>query len=396
VTLVGRGQATGGHSDNPTDQQARDQLTGTFRLRTISGAWQPGELAKVCWALGTLTGAERAALAGVALERSNQLPAARTGHDLDACFHQAAGPVGGDLGTLYLTDRVFARDASGFFGGADGAHASPPSFQTILHEAGHAIDTAPYRRRSRDNAERLMARAGRPFQANQPISIEDIDAANSLDDPQAIANAANLAINAYNAVVTREAGYQQRIAACRTAGGLLAELAPLLDNALLGKSEPALKKVQLIQAEQAALAAAFNSLHGLNDVSTAADYRRIPADSFTAIAAGVQKLDHAPWQAYCTALISWCDIQEHSLQWWLDYGAADGTVVSQQRARFLAYAGTNTIGADLTTYASDCWPGLPDELLCEAFAIWRLDPQGVRRHSQALYNYFQQGSHLAA
>lgn len=395
VTLVGRGQATGGHTDNPTDQQARDQLSNTFRLGTITGAWQPGELAKVLWALSTLSGAERDALAGVALERNNELPPGRTGRDQDACFHQVTGPLSVDPGTLYLTDGAFARDASGFFGGADGAHASPPSFQTILHEAGHAIDTAPYRRRSRDNAERLLARAGQPVQANQPISIDDVGAARTLDGPAATAGTANLAVNAYNAVDKRETGYQQRIAECRTAGGLLTELAPLLGDALIGKSEPAMKKVQLIQAEQAALAAAFDSLAELINISTAAQYRQLPPDSFTAIAADVQKLNHAPWQAYCTALISWCDIQDRIRQWWLDYGAADGTVASQQRARFLACAQTSNISADLTKYASDSWPDFPDELLCEAFAIWRLDPQAVRRHSQALYNYFEQGSHLA-
>jgi hypothetical protein len=398
ATLVGRGLATGGHTEKITDQQARVALLAQYRLSAITGPWRDGELAKVLWALALLAPAERSALAGVALVRVQELPAELKGTHTQATFFHVSGPIAADMGTIYVADRTFADDARGFYAGTDGLPACPPSFQVILHEAGHAIDTAVRRARSRENAEFALTSAGLKYGPGEPIPEKDIDSAIQIGFKNIAAEQAvpGLAVDAFNAVNKKTADADRLISESQQLGGIMATLAEQLKDKQAGKPDkPARDQVALIKRELAGLEEVFEFIRDkINPVLDSAQPERLMPSSFDTARNALNGLDHEPWMKFHQAVMRWCVIQQRAATWRQTY-VKNGKKTTGRRTAFKAYALEKKISEDLTEYSDREWPASPEEFLCEALAIWRVDPPAIGRHSKALSAYFENNLHLA-
>jgi hypothetical protein len=134
-----------------TVEAAKTALKATFGFNAVverDATWTPDQLNKVNVALGKLASSERAALAGVDLVRVAAL-ADKDGKPLTGQFSFKHGVVTGATAAtheqeLRIASLAFDGDDVKFIG--DGSNAAPASFETILHEAGHAIETADQRK----------------------------------------------------------------------------------------------------------------------------------------------------------------------------------------------------------------------------------------------------------
>jgi hypothetical protein len=109
--------------------------------------WTAAELRTVGKALLLMPGEDRAALAGVVLVRMSQVEEAEPNTDAQFYLHQrfnAQQLVVTDIAELQVGDGTFRNDDRVFVGTAE---PRPVSFQKILHEAGHAVELAAYRRK---------------------------------------------------------------------------------------------------------------------------------------------------------------------------------------------------------------------------------------------------------
>jgi hypothetical protein len=115
--------------------------------------------------------------------------------------------------------------------------------------------------------------------------------------------------------------------------------------------------------------------------------------NFDKLREAIKDLDHDPWMNFYREVMRWCDIQQRAAEWRRLY-IKGGKKTTERTQKFKMFVDETGIPVDLTDYAVRKWPQEPDEFYCEAFAIWRVDPPALRRHSEGLYQYFQAGKHL--
>ena len=142
-----------------TQQTTAAALKTDFKLAAVTddgtARWSPNELNDVGAALDLLPGGDKAALEGVELIRVNNIP----GKPSEAGQFEFPQPVAASASAvginakLRLTSRAFDRDTLQFFGGT--RKTVPASFQTILHEVGHAVESEVYRSKWRAHAQAL-------------------------------------------------------------------------------------------------------------------------------------------------------------------------------------------------------------------------------------------------
>jgi len=397
ATLVGRGYPLGGAAEDVSDEAVLRRLD-TYKLSAVNGAWKAGELLKVSRALALLSDTESAALEGVVLERVKELPdSAQNGHTM-AKFVSDFAPEIGEMGTIFVADKTFEDDVMGFYGGADGVPVRPPSFQSILHEVGHAVESAQRRATSRANAEYVLARAGRneTYTLRQTIPDDVILEAKGLTFSNIKAETAheNLAVRAFNAIGDKSADALILIQECRSKGGVMATLADRLGDYQAGKdSNPAEEQIELVRGEQKAITEVFKFIAGLLTTLNSDQPERLRPSNFVQVRDYLQGLDHEPWMAFHREVMRWCDVQERAATWRGEYKPG-GKETTGRRKAFVTYANEKSISSDLTLYAQAEWPNNPDEFYCEAFGVWKVDPVGLRRHSADLATYFEEGTHL--
>jgi hypothetical protein len=148
ASLVAEGPVTIGSGG--TVQSLTTLLQQQFGISQVIGQgkdWTAAELRAVAMALRWMPEEDRTALDGVTLVRMPQVEAAEpTTH---ALFHlhqefNAQQIVAIDTAELLVGDGTFRNDDRVFVGTAE---RRPVSFQKILHEAGHAVELAAYRRK---------------------------------------------------------------------------------------------------------------------------------------------------------------------------------------------------------------------------------------------------------
>jgi hypothetical protein len=141
---------------------AKKGLKADFGFANIvdgGATWTLAELNKVDAALQRTGSAEKAALQGVDLVREATILSSK-GTPLAGEFSYKHGvATGADKAThaekLSIADSAFSADGVNFIGGA--ANAAEASFETILHEVGHAVEHAEERKTS---AAKFDAMAG--------------------------------------------------------------------------------------------------------------------------------------------------------------------------------------------------------------------------------------------
>lgn len=127
-------------------EEASERIARDFQLGGVTddgvAAWGRRELQKVYAAFDCMPPREREALRGVELHRARS-NATREAPLRIGFFEWTSGITNGradETTKLSLDDRVFASDASSFSG-----DAWPASFLSILHEAGHAVESKEVR-----------------------------------------------------------------------------------------------------------------------------------------------------------------------------------------------------------------------------------------------------------
>src|SRR5262249_31063316 len=137
--------------DRPTAIAALKADFGFSNVLDGSATWTVPELNKVHAALSQLPSADRSALSGVDLVRDATLTDAK-GNPLAGEFRHQASVTAGSAQTasvasrsesLHIADSAFANDSISFIG--DKGHANVASFEVIVHEAGHAVETRAVR-----------------------------------------------------------------------------------------------------------------------------------------------------------------------------------------------------------------------------------------------------------
>ena len=141
------------------------RLTSDFGFASVTG-WSGGkaaaEISVVIAAFDLLKSQAPqsvSALAGVELIRVQSLGPTRAG-EFFAGSQVALGETSDVKPYLKLADRAFGSDDSQFLGGggAPTAPTVPASFQAVLHEVGHAVESQPLRS-ARDDLVRAKAEA---------------------------------------------------------------------------------------------------------------------------------------------------------------------------------------------------------------------------------------------
>lgn len=143
--LLGTGAPTPATTFKDIDE-AKAKLKSDFGIKGFSetgGAkWTKEELEKVYGAFSKLSPAERKALDGVTLDRAKNNGTAKEPNRIGV-FDWSGGSKGTTASRsekISLDDRVFAADKKSFTGTNE-----PASYETITHEAGHAVETKKMR-----------------------------------------------------------------------------------------------------------------------------------------------------------------------------------------------------------------------------------------------------------
>lgn len=141
--LVGKGAPVPATKFKDIDE-AKQKLQSDFGIKdfkeTGGATWSKEELEKVYNAFSKMDSKEREALKGVTLERASSNATAknpdRIGHFTWSGGYDSKTNTASRSDVLSLDDRVFEQDKKSFSGTNE-----PASYRTILHEAGHAVET---------------------------------------------------------------------------------------------------------------------------------------------------------------------------------------------------------------------------------------------------------------
>ncbi|MGW2222597.1 hypothetical protein ACWCSD_47035, partial [Nonomuraea sp. NPDC001684] len=335
--LVGRGLPTGPEPPHRDPAQLGQWLKDTYALAAISGAWSADQMAKLYEALRRVPAADRPALRGVEIQRVNVLRS-DDGHNKGS-FSYDRGPWTGSPGTLKLADAIFEEDDIGFYGGLT-SPACPPSVRGILHEVGHAVESAACRYDSRDNAARVVESIGGPrYPAPQRVPENRVTDAIQL----------------------------------RTDNKALNELATGLASG-----------APITQFN--ALADTIEKLQGW--ITAARDGTYQPEEAFAEVKAevtGTLTLDQ--WRSYRQEIVRWCDAQISEARWRRTYVTPQGRPITPCLRDFVQFVHNGGVARNLTTYAETSF----GELFAEAYSFWIADPDAVARHDARLRTYFDEG-----
>jgi hypothetical protein len=342
---------------------ARKALIADFGLSVVmdgTAIWTLPNLNKVHAAFSKMPMADRTALKGVALIRDSTLRD-DDGNPLAGQFkHGSEVKKTGDPATrideLHLADSAFSGDARSFVGGATGT--SVASFFTILHEAGHAVETKALRdaRFAARQAQAVMNE--RQAKVNAAVDVVNTevpkvnaafksyakDVKQSCQDYFGAIHAVTPQINAY--ANGNDASHAQRETA---ATGAVAKRDKA--KAAVKAGHPALKD--------------FQALADAQDKWFAAAQSRAAAHTALASAKKAEAAVSDP----------------------------KNSKRSKRLKNFVDFVTKNKI-PPLTEYARLNWPAHPDEFFAEAYTLWINDPQYLEANARALKGWFDAGEHL--
>jgi peptidoglycan hydrolase-like protein with peptidoglycan-binding domain len=335
---------------------------GFARVRDGSAGWTLDELGKAHAGLSRVPAAERAAFAGVDLVRERTLASA-SGDPLAGRFsHRAQLAVGATTATrsasLELADLAFSADAVSFVG--DATTSAPASSLTIVHEAGHAVETKALRDAQFETLQAQGVLNGR-------ITAQNAAVAHFNTEMRTAFAAAGL----YPAPQIEQArGFLRSVNAATTA--LRAMSSSNDPAASAGLERRAVAALAARDAARTALAARHAGHPALTDFATT-----LAAQDAWLVAARARAAANADVQASRRAEQAVTGAQGRSAR--LD--------------AFVAHVQANRI-PPLTAYAASNWPNHPEEFFAEAYSLWRNDRQYLQTNAPTLVAWFDAGSHL--
>jgi hypothetical protein len=345
------------------------RLMTTFKLSGVKEekgkTWKIGELSKVEQAFARLKPDDIAALEGVDLIRTDKIvdPNDST-RELSGLFSHAERVATGATSasrsaSIRLADLAFAGDRVSFVG--DKAGAAPGSFEAILHEVGHAVETKAQRDATFAAAE-ATAKLNAADQAVNGAAATFNSAAQqararmngySRQDRRAMVGY----LNAFNAVIAALNQFGQSTAAQSAARQTAAQQAINNRNArraslqTTAPNHPALTDFAQAETRQ-------------NEWFEAAKARVAPRAAFEQARAARARTE-----------------------------VTEGGR-SRRLQNFVTFVTRNRIDP-LTDYARRNWPNHPEEFFAEAYSLWLNDPTYLKSNAKDLFDWFEQGQHRA-
>ncbi|WP_395725189.1 peptidoglycan-binding protein [Nakamurella sp.] len=338
------------------------QALGFASVKDGSGTWTVAELSKVHAALSRLPATDRAAFGGVELIRESTLTDDK-GQPLAGQFsHRATLATGATTATrsqaLKIADLAFAADGVSFIG--DGTTGGPASFHTIVHEAGHAVETKALRDAQFATLQAQGVLNGKITAMNAAITKFNTESRTAFGTVQKYSKA-NLASSAslrrtVNGVTTR----LQAMSSNDT---------PAQNSALEAAATKAIAARDKARADLAKANAGHPALTDFASTITA------QGDWFTT------SKDRAA-----------ANTTVHDRR--TDEAAVTGSAGRSKRlTAFVAVVTKNKI-PPLTEYARTNWPDHPEEFFAEAYSFWQNDRQYLGTNAPALVTWFDAGEHL--
>jgi peptidoglycan hydrolase-like protein with peptidoglycan-binding domain len=376
--LIAKG-AVGVPAKFPDRATAVAALKADFGFSNVvdgTAPWTVGELNKAHEALSRLPAADRSALAGVQLIRDHTLTD-DAGNALSGKFESSASVTRGDAQhpsvatrseALRIADLAFANDDISFVGGK--GNAAVGSFTTIVHEAGHAVESKALRdaQFAKFQAQAVVNNDTIDFNAKQQATNAAVTATNTAQhaamakfnkykDPQkksasAFVSAVSAAVGAINTYANNEtvAQFGPLEAAARAATARRDAQKAKLPTGHPADSDFA----STITAQDAWLAAAVNRANAFIKLQAARDDLGKKQKAETAVKGKKVRSKH--------------------LQDFVD-------VVNKNKI------------PPLTAYAKSKWPGEPEEFFAEAYALWLNDPVYLEGTAKPLKDWFDGGGH---
>lgn len=335
---------------------------GFASVQNGSANWDIPQLAKVHTALSRMPTADRAAFAGVDLVREKELFDS-AGKALAGQFSHAASLAQGATtatrsDTLKIADSAFASDDISFIG--DGTTGGPASFQTIVHEAGHAVETKALRDAQFATLQAKGVLNGKIVTMNAAIAKFN-----------SVSSTAFAAARSYT-----DAQQGQSATFRKSINAVTSRLQVVTSN-----DNPARNSA----SESAATTAMAARDKARADLVKAAASHPGPTDFAATLTAQNAWFTAAKDRAAANAVV-------HDRQ--RDEAAMSGAPKQSKRlANFVAHVNKHKI-PPLTEYARTNWPAHPEEFFAEAYSLWQNDRQYLQTNAPTLVAWFDAGEHL--
>lgn len=325
----------------------------------------------------------------------------------------AAGEFSMTEGWLKLATKAFDANADQFFGGGPSSPPVPSSFQTILHEVGHAVEAENLR----------FAREGlKKAQADLDTARQRIaDDSKTFDAEFAEAKRKRRVSQFYK---DRAANYKKLEADQAAASALVLSEGAKVDDAKVTAAvvQPFKDRAAATNAAAASsLTSAKSALQALNpdEVQSSAAYLQAVEDAAAAIASfptnlqsgsstidDVEKavlvkvtdrnkaLTRLRSQASTHRAIPLLDGAVRAQDAWFEAERLYARVGIRTRRvqKFIEMVNANGIKR-FTQYSVDNWLMKPGEFYAEAYSLWLVDPHFLQTNYPVVFNFFQNGDY---
>ncbi len=395
-----------------------------------TATWSPAEISDVAAALKMLPPSDKPALKGVELIRVLSL-GGNTAGEFSTGGAVSKGATTATKPFLKLADLAFPKTAVQFYGGTKGT--VPASFQTILHEVGHAVEDQVFRAAQEPYAKAII---------DLNATVDPLNASVAALKP--LTEQRSDLFKQWQAAVkgAEKEGLRKKIEALdakikplratydvRRAAYVKAEGARDTKKAEVEKTKVSAATVQPLQADAAAkktsAATAWTTAKAAvqallpDEVSSSAAYTKAVEDTGTAIttfatdaAAKKDTIDNL--ESTVLAAVTARDAARDALAKSTPGHKALGPLASAAAAqdawleseRVYARARTRTLRLqkfiDLVTtnkiqrftqYSKDNWLLKPQEFYAEAYSLWRVDPQFLENNYKVVFDFFETGDY---
>jgi hypothetical protein len=391
-----------------TQPDAIKTLSSTYQLKVVDGdkTWTVAELSEVVAALALMPTEDRAALKGVDLIRVKELKGSVAG------TFSAGGGIDSGATTvkarpaLTLDDDTF-KSSSILLGDASNPH--PASFETILHEVGHAVEKQAFRQVNEQVLTSIIkqntayhtlkskkklykekyGKASNDYLLKLWKEIEDESKKNAQHAENTKTLRAKVKATQLPSIV--HAGLVQATTASRKK--YMAERAAAatktssLDAQALERSAPYRDAVDAVELE-------INTYSRRSKSDAAQDLEGLEKPLLSAISTrdaarqALQKADGAnpvlmAFEPVIAAQDTWADAALKE---------AHAQLRSLRLHSFVTLVGDKKV-APFTTYAQENWPYEPEEFYAEAYSLWLNDPTFVSTYYNDIYDFFQKGEY---
>jgi len=364
VELVNRGTIAKltAFKDEASAKAALMKDFGFSAVSDGSATWTLDELNKAHAALSRLPSVDRTALHGVELIRDSTL-VDDNGNPLSGRFDHkmqlaagAAAPTRSEA--LRLADSAFSSDDISFIGGK--TNAAVASFEIILHEAGHAVETKALR----DAQFARLEATGKLNVANKKVT----DAVNAFNPEMSAAFA-----KARKYTKPEQKSCRSFLNAVNAATSAIDTFAKGEDASKHAAREKAAAKAITVRDDRKAKLPA-----GHPAISDFAKMMSLQDDWFKAGQA----------RAPVHSAFKQAEAKEAAV-------ADPGNKARSKHLKdFVDMVNANKI-PPLTDYAKKNWPSHPEEFFAEAYSLWLNDPDYLAANALPLKNWFDSGGHRA-